>query len=130
MSELVKHLSNGRHPIIAEQYKDVMDLKQSIDREFVLIKFTDTKGGTELGFKLDQTLSDTNNASFEDKSGKVHLVGELTLDYERVRFVADIDLSTLQGEGHLEVLADAQDGADAVTHNSEQPSAEASKTIH
>jgi len=35
----------------------------------------------------------------------VHLEGKLTLDYVRVRCIADIDLKTLEGKGRLEKIA-------------------------
>jgi hypothetical protein len=31
----------------------------------------------------------------------IHVEGELTLDYVRVRCIADVDLATLEGTGHL-----------------------------
>src|SRR4051812_42834426 len=48
---LVERLAQGSHPIIASRYPDksVRALKESIDRGYVHIKFTETRGGTELG---------------------------------------------------------------------------------
>jgi hypothetical protein len=37
----------------------------------------------------------------------VRIVGGLTLDYVKVRCIAEIDLSTLEGQGHLEKVQDA-----------------------
>lgn len=104
MSDLVKRLCDGKHPVAVEQYEDANDLKGSIDREFVLVKFTGTKGGTELGFKLDAALSKLDDCDFEKGMGVVRLVGDLSLDFEKVRCIADIDISKMQGEGHLEIL--------------------------
>jgi hypothetical protein len=75
--------------------------KEAIDRDYVHIKFTQTKGGTELGFRLDRGTSDFSAADFENGKGTVHVEGNLTLDYVQVKCVADIDLSTLEGKGHL-----------------------------
>ncbi|MEO0986106.1 MAG: hypothetical protein AAFY20_11210 [Cyanobacteria bacterium J06639_14] len=36
----------------------------------------------------------------------VHLVSEPILNYVKVQCVADIDLTTLEGKGHLEQLAE------------------------
>ncbi len=106
MNELVQRLSQGNHPVEASlrPEKTVAALKESIDRGYVHIKFTNTKGGTELGVKLDPEASNLNEADFEHQAGKVHLVGNLTLNYEKVRAVADIDLQTLAGSGHLEPI--------------------------
>jgi len=104
MSELVKRLSEGDHPVEASlrPERTVQALKERIDRGYVFIKFTDTKGGTELGVRLDPEATDLSKADFENQTGTVHLVGNLTLDYVKVRCIADINLETLTGQGHLE----------------------------
>jgi uncharacterized protein YbdZ (MbtH family) len=103
---LVKRLTQGSHPLAAGLHpeKSVQALKESIDRGYVHIKFTDTKGGTELGVKLDTAVCDFSRADFEDQTGTVHLVGGLILDYVKVRCIADIDLTTLAGQGYLEIV--------------------------
>ncbi len=110
MDELVQRLSEGDHPIIASRADSVEELKQSIDRGYVLLKFTDTRGGTELGVRLDETLTDLSGADFDKATGAVHLAGNLVLNYVKVRFIADVDLSTLKGKGHLEILGEVQPG--------------------
>mgnify|MGYP001794615275 FL=1 len=104
MNELVQKLSEGEHPIEASlrPEKTAIALKESIDRGYVHIKFTNTKGGTDLGVRLDPEASVLNEADFENQTGKVHLVGNLTLNYVKVRCIADVDLATLNGQGHLE----------------------------
>ena len=55
MNELVQRLSEREHPIEASlrPEKTATALKESIDRGYVHIKFTNTKGGTDLGVRLD-----------------------------------------------------------------------------
>jgi hypothetical protein len=77
-------------------------LKESIGG-YVHTKFTDTRGGTELGVRLDQGMTDLSEADFGQSTGPVHLEGNLTLNYVRV-CCADADLATLEGKGHLEIL--------------------------
>jgi uncharacterized protein YbdZ (MbtH family) len=103
---LVQRLAQGHHPIVAglRPDKSVKALQESIDRGYVHIKFTATKGGTELGVRLDTAACDFSRADFESPSGTVHLEGGLTLDYVKVRCIADIDLTTLEGQGHLEIV--------------------------
>jgi uncharacterized protein YbdZ (MbtH family) len=100
---LVDKLSEGSHPVEAglRPERTVKLFKEAIDRDYVHIKFTNTKGGTELGVRLDRDSCDFDNADFENGAGTVHIEGGLTLDYVKVRCVADIDLMSLQGQGRL-----------------------------
>jgi uncharacterized protein YbdZ (MbtH family) len=100
---LVDRLCQGEHPVKAglRPRNTVQLFKEAINRNFTYIKFTDTRGGTELGVALDRSACDLGKADFETSNGSVHLEGDLTLDYSKVRCVADIDLSTLSGTGHL-----------------------------
>ncbi len=106
MSELVQKLAQGDHRIIFRAIGDdpVEELKQCIDRDYVHIKFTETRGGTELGFRLDSEHSDLSGGDFENRTGRVRLAGNLTLDYVKVRCVGDLDLESMEGTGHLEIL--------------------------
>jgi hypothetical protein len=108
MSSLVNYLCKANHPVEASlrPEQSAKYLKDCIDRNFVHVKFTDTRGGTELGFQLDRKKSDVTCGDFEVPKGVVTLVGDLTLDYVRVRCVAEIDLKTLTGVGHLERVSD------------------------
>jgi uncharacterized protein YbdZ (MbtH family) len=101
---LVDRLSTGDHPIVVSQRPEptVKALKDAIDSGYVRVKFTETQGGTELGFKVDKDASELGNADFEAGTGKVRVVGGLTLDYTKVRCIAEIDLERLAGVGHLE----------------------------
>jgi uncharacterized protein YbdZ (MbtH family) len=100
---LVDRLCDGNHPVEVglRPEKTAKSFKEAIDRNYVHIRFTQTKGGTELGFRLDPDTSDFRAADFENAKGTVHVEGTLTLDYVKVRCVADIDLATLEGKGHL-----------------------------
>jgi uncharacterized protein YbdZ (MbtH family) len=100
---LVDRLCEGDHPVEVglRPEKTSQLFKAAIDRDYVHIKFTDTKGGAELGVKLDRSLCDFSGANFESGTGAVHIEGGLTLDYVKVRCIADIDLKSLEGKGHL-----------------------------
>ena len=108
---LVDRLCEGDHPVEVglRPEKTLKVLKEAIDRNYVHIKFTATRGGTELGVALDRDACDFSGADFEAATGSVRLEGGLTLDYVKVRCIADIDLNTLQGSGHL-VKVSAQAG--------------------
>ncbi|MCI0338089.1 MAG: MbtH domain protein [Acidobacteria bacterium] len=109
MDELVKRLSEGDHSVEASlrPEKTIEALKESVDRGYVHIRFTDTQGGTELGVRLDREASNLSHADFENQNGNVCLVGDLILNYVKVRCVAEVDLKTLAGKGHLEPVGQA-----------------------
>jgi hypothetical protein len=108
VNDLVKRLSEGSHPVEVSlrPERTVKLFKEQIDRGHVLIKFTETRGGTELGVPLDKTRSDLTQADFATETGKALVCGELTLDYVPVRVVAEIELPSMRGLGHLDILAD------------------------
>mgnify|MGYP002622653992 CR=1 FL=1 len=107
MSELVEFLSSGDHPVVLERYKDAAELKGRIERGYVLVKFTDTRGGTELGLRLDPSRCALEGGDFEAGTGRVGLVGALTLDFVDVEVSVDIDIATLAGSGGINILQDA-----------------------
>jgi uncharacterized protein YbdZ (MbtH family) len=100
---LVERLAEGEHAVEVglRPDKTLQLFKEAIDRDYVHIKFTQTRGGTELGMRLDRSASRFDDADFVGGAGTAHVEGELTLDYVKVRCVADIDLATLEGRGHL-----------------------------
>jgi len=106
MSDLVQRLSAADHPVIASlrPASSAQAFKECLDRGYVLIKFTGTRGGTELGVKIDPAAIDVSRADFAKAEGTVTVVGNLTLDYVDVRCVAAIDLKTLAGTGRLEPI--------------------------
>ena len=107
MSDLVQRLSTADHPVIASirPTPSAQAFKECLDRGYVLVKFTGTRGGTELGIKVDTAASDTSHADFDKSEGTVTVVGHVTLDYVDVRCVAAIDVKTLAGMGRLEPVS-------------------------
>jgi len=75
---------------------------------YVFIKFTATQGGTDLGVRVDKARTDVSQADFDEGSGTVHVEGTLTLNYVKVRCIADIDLATQNGTGHLVILEEVK----------------------
>lgn len=106
MSELVQKLADGDHKVIFRPIRDdaLGELKAAIDRDYVHVKFTETRGGTELGFALEKEHSDLSKGDFEKGKGKVKLAGSLNLDGVPVRCHAELDLASMKGKGHLEIL--------------------------
>ncbi len=105
MNELVQKLAQGDHPVIITAGRDntLAEFKAAVDRDYVHVKFTETRGGTELGFRLDEEHSDLSGGDFEAGSGQVRVAGNLNLDGVDVRCVAEVDLASLKGTGHLEI---------------------------
>jgi hypothetical protein len=109
MNELVKHLASGEHPVVVGGSRPSLEdlQRRATDMGYVFVKFTDTKGGTDLGVRVDREASDVSKANWQEGTGTIHVEGNLTLDYVPVRCVADIDLATLSGTGHLVVREEA-----------------------
>lgn len=118
MDELVERLSRGTHPVEVSlrPERTPQALQQQLGYGYVHIKFTGTKGGTELGVTLDRQASDLATADFAQGTGRATIVGSLVLNYVKVRCVAEIDLATLAGTGHLDVLTDAAAQETAAAH--------------
>lgn len=110
MNELVERLAQGEHPItVGGPTPSVAEFKKRIEEiSYVFIKFTGTRGGTDLGVRVDKSATNLQKADFERATGVVHVEGTLTLNYVPVRCVADIDLATLNGTGHLVVMEAAK----------------------
>jgi uncharacterized protein YbdZ (MbtH family) len=106
---LVDRLCGGEHrvEVCLRPNRSVAHFNEALERGYGYIKFTDTVGGTEFGMSLVREACDFSHADFESGEGTVHIEGELTLDYVKVRCKCDIDLSTLAGKGRL-VRQDAQ----------------------
>jgi hypothetical protein len=107
MNELVERLSlAGQNIVVGGPAASVGELHQRITEiGYVFVKFPDTSGGTDLGVRVDETATDLGQADFANATGSVHIEGTLTLDYVSVRCIADIDLASLSGTGHLVALA-------------------------
>lgn len=103
MNDLVERLSRQKSPVTANKPDTTIDaLKHRIALNYVHIYFETT--GTEIGMQLDLKRCDVSDEAF--KNGRVHLEGVLTLNYDNVRCVADINLDTMKGEGRLETVDD------------------------
>ena len=104
---LVERLSSGEHDVIAvtRPAHSKEALKEAIERGFVQIEFINTQGGTVLGFPIDLDESDISATLNEDNQGKdIKLSGMLTLNFQKVRCIASINLQSLKGNGRLELL--------------------------
>jgi hypothetical protein len=105
MDDLVRRLIEGNHAVEVRvrPERTAAMLKEAIDRGIVHLRFPDTRGGTELGVHIDRDGSDLSHADFERGTGSVKLIGRLTLNYVKIRCIADINLNSLSGLGNLEL---------------------------
>jgi hypothetical protein len=111
MNDLVQRLTQEQ-PIEASLRPEatVAALEAAIARGYVHVLFPNTRGGTELGIRVDPERSDTGSADYTAGTGSVRLVGTLVLDYVRVRFHGTLELPGLRGTGRLEVLEEVEPG--------------------
>jgi hypothetical protein len=103
VNELVERIAREDHPVVVGgPSPQVADLQERIEQlGYVFIKFPGTRGGTDLGLRLDRAATQTAQADFAHGTGRIHIDGTLTLDFVPVRCVADIDLATLAGTGRI-----------------------------
>ena len=106
MNELVERLTKEQPVETARPEKTAKALKECIDRDYVHVMFKNT--GTEVGIQLDRRDCKFDEGNFEEAKGAVHLVGGLILNYDKVRCIADIDLTTCEGTGRLEPVSDEE----------------------
>jgi len=106
MDELVKHLSQGEHPITVGGPRPSLNefYKRVTEMGYVFLKFTDTRGCTDLGVRIEKDRIDMSRADREQGAGIAHIEGRLVLNFMNVRCVADIELAALKGTGRLIVM--------------------------
>lgn len=105
INELVQRLSEGKHEVvIGHRDEPYEEIKKRIEDGYIHVKFTQTRGGTELGINVD--LNSTNVKKIDFSTGKrvLHIEGTTNLSYNQVRCIADIDLEKRKGEGYLQVV--------------------------
>jgi hypothetical protein len=104
MNDLTERLSVDQLIIPGGSDPTVDELRERTgEMGYVLVKFTETRGVTELGFPVDREATDLSGADFDEGTGNVHIEGDLVLNGDPVRCIADIDLATLTGTGRLRV---------------------------
>ncbi|HEX7645163.1 MAG TPA: hypothetical protein VF472_23425 [Burkholderiaceae bacterium] len=99
MTPLIEKLSAARQPVSLIRYKDIDDVREAVERGLVLLKFTATQGGTEIGMQLNQS-----GEGFKMTAEEMELSGTLTLDYHSLICTVNIDPATLTGHGSLKAL--------------------------
>jgi hypothetical protein len=105
VSDLVQRLTADQPIEVSIRPEPTLDrLRAAIERGYVHVKFNETRGGTELGIRLDREKSDLTGGDLSTGTGNILVVGDLELDYVQVRLHGRIDLQTLAGRGRLEIL--------------------------
>jgi len=106
INELVERLSKGKHEVtIGDRGEPNSEIKERLtDMKYIHINFPNTRGGTELGINVDVDNCDLTKADFVNGKGNLHIEGTTNLNYNDVRCIADIDLASRKGSGHLEIV--------------------------
>ena len=113
INELVQRLSEGKHEVvIGHRDESYEEIKQRIEDGYIHIKFTQTRGGTELGINVDLNNTNLKEIDFNKGEGLLHIEGTTNLNYNAVRCIADIDLATRKGEGCLQVVEEESVNSD------------------
>jgi hypothetical protein len=120
VNELTQRLSTSQPVVMGGLNPSVEELQRRLEIGYVFIKFTETRGGTDLNLRLDRAAVDLSGTDFEKGTGTLHVEGLLILNDDPVRCIADLDLATLKGTGRLagvpksEVTGEQQDDADTL----------------
>jgi hypothetical protein len=105
MNDLVARLCNEQSvEVRLRPQRTTTAFREQIDRGIVHLRFLETCGGTELSVHIDPQGSDLDKADFEKGTGSVKLIGDLTLNYVKVRCLAEIHLESLSGNGRLKII--------------------------
>jgi len=114
INELVQRLSEGKHEVvIGHRDEPYEEIKERIEDGYIHIKFTKTRGGTELGINVDLNSTNVKDLDFTKGEGLLHIEGTTNLNYNAVRLIADIDLASRKGEGCLEVVSEEPINSDS-----------------
>lgn len=93
--EIIRYLTDGK--------PDRKKLERAVENGYILVKFINTKGGTELGCNTKNDDS-VNRCVINEQEKSIDIKGRLKLDYTPVRLNATINSETFKGKGHLEVI--------------------------
>jgi hypothetical protein len=105
MSGLVHRLTSEQAvEVVVPSGNALEQLKAAVDRGYVHVRFTGTRGATRLGVRMDPGRSRTSGIDWQSGQGGLDIVGQLVLDDVPVRCCARIDVATLRGVGRLEIL--------------------------
>jgi hypothetical protein len=110
MDDLVERLGKRQAVRASIRPEPSLELfRAAFERGYVHILFDATD--TELGVTLDRSACRASPEDFARAKGTIELVGELVLDYNRVRYRGTLELESLRGEGQLEFIADVTPGS-------------------
>jgi hypothetical protein len=106
MDSLVEKLASKEQKVATNRCKDSLELQQHFKRGFILLMFSGTQGGTELGCRLEMESCSSDSVDFEKGSGMLKLVGSLTLNFQPIKIVALIDVARLAGTAEVIPITD------------------------
>ena len=105
MNELVKLLSSTKHEILLNRVDPCVEyLKERLALNCVHVYFSSTQ--TELGIRLDTANCDYSKADMLNGLGTLYLQGAITLNYDKVKCLVEVDLQTMRGYGYLTEISD------------------------
>ncbi|MEU3650024.1 hypothetical protein AB0E59_42125 [Lentzea sp. NPDC034063] len=104
MDALVQQLCTAEHDITASRIGSVDELRGSLGRGYLLLEFEGTRGGTELGVRLDDEAVNHAANDLDREAAVVRLTGGLRLNQVDVRCVAELNVETMRGTGRLTVV--------------------------
>ena len=107
IESLPVRLSKKLEPIelILRPEKSKERLVKQIKTGCVHVRFTGTRGGTDLPITIEPAAAERLINQIADGAERLQLQGELILDYVPARCTADVDLASFTGTGKLDILS-------------------------
>jgi len=100
-------LSRGPQPVelVLRPERTLDALLRQVETGYLHVRFTGTRGGTELSFGLEAADVERIKSHVASGEGPMPVSGALTFDYVPVRCVVEIELPSLTGIGQLQIVA-------------------------
>jgi hypothetical protein len=97
VDRLVEFLTSDEHPVTMDRYASAADVAEAVGDGVLLLRCTDTRGGTELSFEVATDAAERTAQSIGASQPRFEVMGSLTLNDEDLRVTASIDAESLTG---------------------------------
>jgi hypothetical protein len=102
VDRLVEFLTSDEHPVTMDRYGSAAEVAEAVGDGVLLLRCTDTRGGTELSFEIAADAAERAVQSIGSSQPRFEVTGSLTLNDEDLRVTASIDAESLTGTAQFQ----------------------------